>query len=177
MRKLLIACAISALVSAQSIAYAENGCFGCNVYDTGQFDSGLIGRSVYVEGGVGAWATVRDIDSYNGNVFVELSNGQSGWVSSSNVYTSTARDERNGATAVGVVAGAALLACLMGACNSSSSGNSYGSSSSSGGSNAYDYDELNRRNQSPPPPPPPPPPSRSYGLYGDCPQPGAGYGC
>lgn len=75
----------------------------------------------------------------------------------------------------GLVVGVAAVA-VAGAMTggSSGSGGSYASGGQSGGQTPYPDDR--QQSYSPPPPPPPPPP-RTYGLYGDCPAPGAGYGC
>jgi hypothetical protein len=51
-----------------------------------------------------------------------------------------------------------------------------GGGGSSGGSSSYDDYEPVRGTPSYTPPPPAPEP-RTYGLYGNCPMPGAGYGC
>lgn len=83
----------------------------------------------------------------------------------------------------GVVAGVAVVGvglCWLMGCFSSSSGGSSSGGSSGSDSYAYsddrrDYDYAPRPAEAPRPSPSPE--QRTYGLYGDCPQPGAGYGC
>jgi hypothetical protein len=166
MRKLAVSALALAFAASQSLAYADQGCLGCNVSDTGDFNSQLVGRTVFIEGGVDAWATVEGIDVYSGRVYVRTSDGRRGWVSASNTYTRASRDERVGAGAAGVIVGAAILACLLGACSNDSSPSRQ--SSSSGRASNRDYDYGGRPSYSPPPPPPAPPAPCTTGLYGNC---------
>jgi hypothetical protein len=116
MKRTLAGFAALVLAASPIAAFADNGCFGCNVRDAGVFDQNLVGQTVYAEGGFDAWGRVVRINRETRRVSLRLENGDIVETHAAEIYTRASRNERTNATVVGVAAVAALAVCVLGAC-------------------------------------------------------------
>ena len=98
--------AFTPMLTVQPVQAQSRCSWGCNVLDDGQFNSNLIGRTVYVNGKP---RRVTSIDTYNRKVRYVTPSGEYYSESAQRVYTKKRLDERNMAYA----GGAAALACLF----------------------------------------------------------------
>jgi hypothetical protein len=110
-----------------SVAFAQSGCpsWGCNIVDDGEFNSSLIGKTVYVNGNR---RQVTGINTYARTVTYVAPDGRYYTVQATEVYSQRRQNERT-ATGVAVVGGIlCVFFCPRG--NTQQSGNSGGSTNS-----------------------------------------------
>ena len=91
----------------QTPAQASDGCFGCNVWDSGEIYS-LVGKRVYVRDEAGV---ARRVDVRNRQVRVDFRDGTYGWYNARIVYSASKQMERDGATIVTAVGICLLFGC------------------------------------------------------------------